>query len=647
MCGIAGYIRPAGLLEPGVHERMSAKIAHRGPDGAGSWTEAATGLAFLHSRLKIQDLTEAAHQPMRSADESVVLVFNGEIYNFHQLRDELRAQGSTFHSTGDTEVLLELCRRDPELTFLPRLNGMFAFALWHAPTRTLSLIRDRTGVKPLLYAPLTGGGVAFASEMAAVRPALGEETIDPAAVMQLLTLGFVAAPRSIFHQVQKLRPGQLLRWRDGQFTLRNWAPAIGTPLDAVGAARSPADFREAGARLRLAVADAVKLRLVADVPVGVFLSGGIDSSIVTAVAAKVAGDRVRTYSVGFPDHPFYDETKYAEEVAAMHGTRHTVLPLSIDEVRDIIPTVQAHLGEPFADSSALPTYLLSKLTRRHVTVALSGDGADEIFAGYNRYAATRLIERYGWLARTPLYTPLRRFIERLPAKRERRLGGLASQLKRAIRSIDARPPHRYANWMRTSDDRTLAQFMLAPGSCPEVVENIAQLLWAYRGEPKEDNDLNNHLLTEWRLSLPDDMLTKVDLMSMAHGLEVRSPFLDHRVVDLVFPLDWRWKLCGWKKKHLLIEAFKADLPRMLHNRPKKGFEVPVGPWLRGPLNGMARDLIAADRCFFGTILSRDGAMQILDEHTAGRADHNFCLWALVSLLAWQQQHASGAAVKNR
>ena len=643
MCGITGYVRPAGLREPAVHERMLARIAHRGPDGSGTWTDPAAGLAFLHSRLKIQDLTEAAHQPMSSEDGSATLVFNGEIYNFQGLRAELRAGGAAFRSTGDTEVLLELCRRDPELSFLPRLNGMFAFAVWHAPTRTLSLVRDRTGVKPLLYAPLDGGGLAFASEMAAVRPAVSAESIDPMAVMQLLTLGFVAAPRTIFHQVHKLRPGHLLRWRDGRVDVRKWAPDIGTWYEA-RPTRPPADFDEACDRLRIAVADAVKLRLIADVPVGVFLSGGIDSSIVTAVAAKVAGDRVRTFSVGFPGDPFYDETPYAEAVADMHGTRHTVLPLSIDEVRDIIPTVQAHLGEPFADSSALPTYLLSRLTRGHVTVALSGDGADELFAGYNRYAAARLIDRYGWLARTPLYPAVRRFIEGLPAKRERRLGGIASQLKRAIRSIDARPPHRYANWMRTSDDRTLARLMQDPARGEGVVESIVSLLWDYRGEPKEENDLNHHLLAEWQLSLPDDMLTKVDLMSMAHGLEVRSPFLDYRVVDLVFPLDWRWKLCGWKKKHLLIEAFKQDLAPMLHNRPKKGFEVPVGPWLRGPLNGMARDLIANDRCFFGALLSRDGALQTLDEHTTGRADHNFCLWALVSLLAWQQQHAANVQV---
>ena len=261
-----------------------------------------------------------------------------------------------------------------------------------------------------------------------------------------------------------------------------------------------------------------------------------------------------------------------------------------------------------------------------------------------RYAATRVIERFGWFARTPLYRPTRRLIECLPAKRERRLGGVISQLKRAIRCIDAGLPHRYANWMRTSDDRTLARFMHDPSQLGRVVDDIVQLLWQYRGTPRDENNLNHHLRTEWQLSLPDDMLTKVDLMSMAHGLEIRSPFLDPRVADLVFPLDWRWKLCGWKKKHLLIEAYRDDLPTLLHNRPKKGFEVPVGPWLRGPLNPMARELISNDRCFFGTLLSRDGALATLDEHSSGRADHNFCLWALVSLLAWQQQHAPNAQV---
>jgi asparagine synthase (glutamine-hydrolysing) len=636
MCGIAGYIRPAGLFDAAVLERMLDKVRHRGPDGTGTWIEQAHGLALTHSRLKVLDLSDAAYQPMRSADGSVTLIYNGEIYNFPQLREELQKTGARFRSTGDTEVLLELCRRDPGLSFLPRLNGMFAFAVWHAPTQTLLLARDRTGVKPLLYA-LPYWGLAFASEMAAIRPVLDTLTIEPRAVVELLSLGFIVAPRTIFHQVRKLPPGHLLRWRGGTATVEKWAPDPATTP-------STEDFGEACRRLRQSVAEAVKVRLVADVPVGVFLSGGIDSSIITAVAAKVSPGRVKTFSIGFPGHPFYDETRYAQAVAEMHGTEHTVLPVSLDEVRQAIPAVQAHLGEPFADSSALPTYLLSRLTRRHVTVALSGDGADELFAGYNRYAAATLIEKVGWLARTPLYQLSRRLIEWLPARRERRLGGIVSQLKRAIRSMDASLPHRYANWMRTSDDRTLRQLLRDPAAGAGFVDEIANLLWAHRGEPKETNDLNHHLRTEWRLSLPDDMLTKVDLMSMAHALEVRSPFLDYRVADLVFPLSWRWKLRGWRKKYMLIEAYRADLPALLHDRPKKGFEVPVGPWLRGPLQPMARELILGDRCFFTSLLSREGALRTLEEHSTGRADHNFCLWALLSLLAWQQQHAAEVSV---
>jgi len=637
MCGIAGYIRPDGLLDPVVLQRMLEKVAHRGPDGTGTWTDPARGLALAHARLKVQDLTDAAKQPMRSADGDVTLVFNGEIYNYRELRAELAADGATFTSSGDTEVLLELCRRDPDLGFLPRLNGMFAFAVWHASNRRLSLVRDRTGVKPLLFAELAGGGLAFSSEMAALRPILPTVTIEPQSVIQLLTLGFIAAPDSIFREVRKLRPGCVLRWHEGDARGDVWAPPppVATPVD---------DMREACDIVRKTLTDAVEKRLVADVPVGVFLSGGIDSAIVTAAAAKVASGRVKTFSVSFPGQPYFDESKYAQAVADRHGTDHTVLPLSLDEVRNIVPTVQDHIGEPFADSSALPTYLLSRLTRQYVTVALSGDGADELFAGYNRYAAATLCEKFGWFARTPFYGPKRWFIERLPAKRETRLGGIFSQMKRAIRSIDRRLPHRYANWMRTSDDRTLARLLHRPESVGRAVEDVAQLLWRYRGEPKEDNDLNHHLRTEWQLSLPDDMLTKVDLMSMAHGLEVRSPFLDYRLVDQVFPMNWRWKLNGWRKKHLLIEAFKDDLPPELHNRAKKGFEVPVGPWLRGPLHSMALDLIHADRTFFGTILSRDGALKTLEEHTTGQADHNFCLWALVSLLAWQQKHAPNTSV---
>ena len=618
---------------------MVARVGHRGPDGVGYWTSPEDGLAFGHSRLKVIDLTEAAHQPMQSDDGEVTLIYNGEIYNFRELRDELSANGAAFRSTGDTAVLLELCRRDPQLAFLNKLNGMFAFAVWHAPTKTLTLVRDRTGVKPLLYAE-EKGDLVFGSEMAAVRAALGSLTIDPHAVYQLLSLGFILAPRTIFREVRKLRPGHLLRYERGKATVEKWA-------SDPPASSSVSEFDDACRRVRELFGEAVARRLIADVPVGVFLSGGIDSAIVTAEAVRRASGRVKTFSVTFPGHSFYDEGRFSRAVAEMQATDHTELPLSLDDVRRIIPTVQHHLGEPFADSSALPTYLLSKLTRSKVTVALSGDGADELFAGYNRYAAATLIERYGWVARSPLYGMARKMIETLPVRRERRLGSIIGQLKRAVRSMDSRPEHRYANWMRTSDNATLAMLLHDPAQSERIVEAIVCDLWEHRGSPKEGDDLNNHLRTEWQTSLPDDMLTKIDLMSMAHGLEVRSPFLDKDLVDLVFPMPAQWKLSGWKKKHLLIEAFKRDLPEILHDRPKKGFEVPVGPWLRGPLNGYARELIAADRCFFGNLLSREGAMQLLEDHTAGRADHNFCLWALVSLLAWQQEHARDVAIGPR
>lgn len=639
MCGIAGYIRSRGLLSADVERAMAAAIHHRGPDGTGEWVDPVNGIALVHARLKVLDLTEAAHQPMRSNDGSTILIFNGEIYNYQELRAELLQQGVSFHGTGDTEVLLEFCRRDPELGFLPRLAGMFAFAVWHVPSRTLRLVRDRTGVKPLLYGALEGGGIAFASEMAAVRPALGALTIDPFAVMQLLALGFIAAPRTIFHQVRKLPPGHLATVHDGQLVVHRWAPEWPP-------SQSPpmTDFAAACRDVRDTLDVAVRQRLLADVPVGLFLSGGIDSGVVTAVAARVAGRQVKTFSVSFPDQPFYDESRYAYDVARMHGTEHTVLPLSLDDVRNVIPIVQSHLGEPFADSSALPTYLLSQLTRKHVTVALSGDGADELFAGYARYTAATLNQRLGWFAKTPLYGLSRSIVERLPARREKWIGAKVSQLKRALRAMDRDPLRRYANWMRTCDDRTLARLLSEPHRASLVAHELGQMLFSYRGRYGGGEDLNLHLRTEWQTSLPDDMLTKVDLMSMAHALEVRSPFLDHRLVERVFPMPAEWKLKGFHKKHLLIEAFRDLLPKSLHNRPKKGFEVPVGPWLRGPLNKMARDLIENDTLFFGPLLSREGALKTLSDHSTGRADHNFHLWALISLLSWQQQHAPTVSI---
>lgn len=632
MCGIAGYYRPSGLLDAAILERMTAAVHHRGPDGRGTWTDPAAGVAFGHTRLAVIDLTHAADQPMIEQAGPLALIYNGEIYNFAELRAELVAQGATFNSTGDTAVLFELCRRDPELRFLPRLNGMFAFAFWDGRTQTLTLARDRTGVKPLLFARIPGG-LAFASEMSALRPALADPSISQFATIQLLTLGFIGAPFTIFSGVFKLEPGHLLRWQAGGYTTRHWAP--NTPTTA-----AVASFSEAKARLRDTVRRAVCDRLVADVPVGVFLSGGIDSSIVTAMAAQYGGGTIKTFSVGFPGEPAFDETRYARAVADRYATQHTVLPLSLDDIRAAIPTVFDHLSEPFADSSALPTFLLSRLTRRHVTVALSGDGADELFAGYRRYAAVRLVERFGWLAGSPLYAPLRRAVESLPTRRETVIGSRISQLKRAMRGLDSRREARYANWMRITDDVSLAR-LLANGDGASFVYGVEKYLWAHRGLPRDADDLNAHLRTEWTTSLPDDMLTKVDLMSMANALEVRSPFLDFRVVDLVAPLPADWKLAGWRKKHLLIETFADDLPPILHHRPKQGFEVPVGPWLRGPLYPLACRLIEEDQAFFGPILSRSGARGLLEDHRTGRADHTSTLWSLVALLSWHERHASG------
>jgi len=635
MCGIAGYVRPEGLLAPEVLERMTAAVRHRGPDGIGFWTDPAAGVAFGHTRLAVIDLTHAADQPMIEQSGPLALVYNGEIYNFAELRAELAEQGASFNSTGDTAVLFELCRLDPELRFLPRLNGMFAFAFWDGRTQTLTLARDRTGVKPLLFGRISGG-LAFASELSALRPALADLSISSFASIQLLTLGFIGAPLTIFSHVFKLEPGHLVQWRREGLQARRWAPDV--PSTA-----SVATFAEAKTRLRDVVRRAVSERLVADVPVGVFLSGGIDSSIVTAMAAQYGGGTIKTFSVGFPGQPAFDETRYARAVADRYATQHTMLPITLDDILAAIPDVFDHLSEPFADSSALPTYLLSRLTRQHVTVALSGDGADELFAGYRRYAAVRLVERFGWLAGSPLYAPLRRAIESLPTRRETPLGSKISQLKRALRGLDARREARHANWMRITDDAALAR-LLADGDGAAFVRPIEKFLWFHRGVPRESDDLNAHLRTEWNTSLPDDMLTKVDLMSMAHALEVRSPFLDFRVVDLVAPLSADWKLAGWRKKHLLIETFAADLPPLLHHRPKQGFEVPVGPWLRGPLYSLARRLIQDDRTFLGPLLSRPGALGLLEDHRSGRADHTSTLWALVALLSWHERHAVGVEV---
>jgi asparagine synthase (glutamine-hydrolysing) len=603
---------------------MADRMLHRGPDEDGFFTASGVGLAFR--RLRVIDL-ETGSQPRANEDGSVRVVFNGEIYDHDRLRRDLEARGHVFSSRSDTEVLVHLWEeRGPEM--LSGLNGMFAIALWDERRRTLLLARDRLGIKPLLYAE-TRNGLVFGSEMGPVLEAPGvDDSIDPDAVHLHLAWGAVPAPRTLLRGVRRLEPGELLLWRDGSIERRRWWH----PLDArTERPRTPAEGAE---RLRALLEDSVRLRRVADVPLGAFLSGGVDSTALAGLLARGGGD-VRTFSLGFESDPVFDETRWARDAAAFHGTRHEERQLGPADIRDVIPEVLDALDEPFGSSSILPAYVVSRETRRNLTVALSGDGADELFAGYEKY----LGETYrGWWERMP--GPLRRgvaepLVRALPASRGSRIGELGRKAHRFLDGVTSDSAERHERWMRFAPAAEIAALLgQDPAANPglPIVRDI-QADWDARGDA---DPLNRILFTDLRLALPTDMLRKLDTASMLRSLEVRVPFLDHRVVELALAMPGHWKLRGRERKVVLRRAVDDLLPPSIRRRPKAGFEVPVAEWLKTSMRDLFWDTVSGP----GEVpLDLARVERWYDEHCRGRAERAKVLWAVFTLRWWERRRA--------
>jgi len=602
VCGIAGLYSPAGAPNPELVDAMRAALVHRGPD-EGS-TDAFGRCVLGHQRLKVIDL-DTGYQPVFNEAGDVAAVFNGEAYNFLSLRDQL--DGHEVRGTGDTPILPHLYEESGP-RFVERLHGMFAIALWDAGRERLVLARDRLGKKPLLWARLPDGTLAFASELKALLrlPQLSRE-IDLDAVDSYLALQYVPGDRTALRGIHKLAPGHVLVAEGGTERIeRYWHPRPAEPSEHED------EWLE---RVRAGVAAAVRRRLVADVPLGALLSGGIDSSIVVALMAQASPEPVRTFTVGFPDER-YDERTYARAVASQYGTVHEEVEVE-EDIASTLPRLAATFDEPFGDEAAFPTFLISEQARRHVTVALAGDGGDESFAGYERYVAHGLAGRVPAAAAQAGAAALRL----LPsARREPR-----SPLFRAARFLDvasAPGDRRYARLMEVfpfelrrelwSDER-LAQHVPLEPSRPGVTG--LQLL-----------DLETYL--------PGDLLLKADLASMAHSLELRSPFLDHEVVALGLALPDSLKTRGRQGKVALRRAFAADLPAEIARRGKTGFGVPLGRWFRSDLRDLAHDLLSHDRGWF----RRDIVQRLLDEHESERVDHGHRLWCLLMLELWVREH---------
>jgi asparagine synthase (glutamine-hydrolysing) len=599
--------------------RMTEAIRHRGPDDGGVWTDGTVGLGAR--RLSIIDVSDRGHQPMTNEDGSIRLVFNGEVYNFAAIRRDLEARGHRFRSDTDTETIVHLYEEEGAAC-VERLRGMFAFALWDAPRRRLLLARDRLGKKPLVYYQ-DSRQLLFASAPKAILqdPSVPAEP-DPHAIHHYLTYGYVPGPQSAFKGFRKLPPAHWLLFEDGRATIHRYWSLRYTPKRGGSEA-------ELGEELLALLGEAVSLRLRSDVPLGALLSGGIDSSAVVALMRRLTSGTVRTFSIG-SDHPEYDELPFARAVAARFGTDHHELVVKPDAAA-ALPHLAWHYDEPFADSSALPSFAVCGLARQHVTVALSGDGGDENFLGYQRYLATVIA---GQLDRTPAV--LRRAVvslaSALPRTGPRSLG---SRWRRLAAVLQLEPKRRYLQWL-TADDGWKTR-LYSPGfeEMTRSHDSFEVLAAAYaRSDAPTFVEQTAH--ADVQLYLPDDLLVKMDVASMASSLEVRSPFLDHQVVEFAASLPPGLKIRGLVQKYLLKQVMQRMLPDQVVRRRKRGFGVPIDHWFRRELREMAYDVLLDARASARGYFRPETLRQYLDDHVQRRADHHARLWTLLMLELWHR-----------
>ncbi len=629
MCGIAGIFAlgsdretpPEPLLRA-----MAQAMLHRGPDDEGTY--AAPGVGLSMRRLSIIDL-EGGHQPMASPDGRIVAVLNGEIYNFQALREELERKGHRFRTRSDTEVLVHGYREwGPDL--LERLNGMFGLAVYDAQAESLLVARDRLGIKPLYYAEACGR-LLFASELKALLadPAL-ERRVDPTALDLYLALGYVPSPHAILKGVRKLLPGhRILATRSGLQVQRWWSLPDECEIEP-----DP----EGPERVRALLAEAVKLRCIADVPLGAFLSGGIDSSAIVALMRATGQDPVRTFSIGFED-PSYDETDYAREVATRFATEHTEERVGADSWK-LTSRLARHLDEPFADTSIYPTYRISELARRHVTVVLSGDGGDELFGGYHASRAQQLARRYARVPRT-----VRRILERgifafKPAAQKR---GLVNSAQRFVRGMRLPEPLGHMRWMVYVDALQRAA-LRGPELLDAAPDALGDLVRTVVARAPQLDPMERAMFVDLHMWLPDDILTKVDRMSMACSLEARTPFLDHRLVELVARMPSAARIRGGRTKIVLRKALRNLLPARVLTRPKEGFSIPMKNWLRNELRPEAEAIFDPAHLGRHGFLQPDAVGRLWRRHLDGVENHAHVLFAILMFDHWYAEVVEGTGV---
>lgn len=645
MCGITGFWDPSlqcdsECLEAFV-KKMSAQIVHRGPDDHGAWVDEKCGMALGFRRLAILDLTPTGHQPMVSGDGRYVIVFNGEVYNFEALRGELEALGHTFRGRSDTEVMLAAFQAWGIVPAVKRFNGMFAFAAWDRSERRLYLVRDRIGIKPLYYGWLDGV-FAFGSELKTLRahPAFRAE-IDRDALAGLLRHNYIIAPYSIYKGISKLEQGAILEVNTADRSTRLVRYWSGLEMAEYGYTHPfEGDEKEAADELDALLRESVRLRMIADVPLGAFLSGGVDSSTITALMQAQSAIPVKTFSIGFSEEG-YDEAQHAKAVAEHLGTDHTELYVTPREAMDVIPRLPALYDEPYSDSSQIPTFLVSQLARRHVTVSLSGDGGDELFGGYTRYTFAQNIWRWiGWQPQ-----PVRSALAGLL--------GVPSieQWRKAVRLLEPLLPgslrhtlladkiHKFRAVLRCSNNREVYEQVISHWLNPDEVviggREPATVVNDPARWPKIDDFVPWMMAMDLVSYLPDDILVKVDRASMGVSLEARVPLLDdHRVVEFAWRLPLSMKIRGGKSKWLLRQVLYRYVPPGLIERPKRGFSIPIEHWLRGPLRDWAEALLDERR------LRQEGYFQVekirtaWSNYMAGNGNWHYHLWDILMFQAW-------------
>jgi asparagine synthase (glutamine-hydrolysing) len=645
VCGLNGVWRSGGGGADALRRdvgAMAAALVHRGPDDAGDFVDARAGVALGFRRLAIVDLSPAGHQPMRSADGRLVIVFNGEIYNYRDLRAGLEREGVTFRGSSDTEVIVEHMARHGVRETLPELWGMFAMAVWDTRERALWLVRDRLGKKPLYYGRATDGAWIFGSELKSLRAYPGCPTaIDRDAVAALLRLACIPAPASIYRGIAKLPPGHVARLSGaGDPHVEPYWRARSVVERALTMRRDVSDadtIAEGEALLR----DAVRRRMIADVPLGAFLSGGIDSTAIVALMQAESGARVRTFCIGFAD-PSYDEAPVAAAVAKHLGTEHTELYVTAEDALAMVPRLPAIYDEPFADSSQIPTAIVSALARRYVTVALSGDGGDEMFGGYTRH----LWAERAWRRIAPLPPLLRRGGAAIGGRVSPRVWNAAYAVGQrflpahARQSLPADKLRKLTRLLAARDIDEVYGILLAQWDRPTAAlpGTTIPMSWAEREAagmvlPSVAERMIFQDLTSY---LSDDILVKVDRASMAASLEARAPLLDHRLVDLVWRLPLSARLRDGRGKWLLRRIVDRYVPPALMDRPKTGFAMPIGDWLRGPLRDWAQPLLAPAALESGAGFDAAVVTAAWRRHLAGEAEE-LRLWPVLMFQAWHQQ----------